>query len=196
MIIVDQIERVWPLRAGDSGDRGREDRRAWGARVLACPRNPVRLAQAPRSPGGRYPRYPTDRGAGRPCRCPRPSSWRSSAGSLGRSRSPWVLYGWRPGAWPYRETGHLSDQFSEGRLETPQPLGEGPPVRHGLQEVVDPLDRGVGVVHAPAGGDQLRGPSWRNGEILGGSAFSASSQDGSLSSGFAHNVLMRLCLLR
>jgi hypothetical protein len=39
-------------------------------------------------------------------------------------------------------------------------------------------------------------PSWRNGEILGGSAFSASSQDGSLSSGFAHNVLMRLCLLR
>jgi hypothetical protein len=34
-------------------------------------------------------------------------------------------------------------------------------------------------------------PSWRNGEILGGSAFSALSQDGSLSSGFAHNVLMR-----
>jgi hypothetical protein len=39
-------------------------------------------------------------------------------------------------------------------------------------------------------------PSWRNGEILGGSAFSASSQDRSLSSGFAHNELMQLCLLR
>jgi hypothetical protein len=41
-----------------------------------------------------------------------------------------------------------------------------------------------------------RRPSWRNGEILGGSAFSALSQDGSFSSGFVHNELMRLCFLR
>jgi hypothetical protein len=39
-------------------------------------------------------------------------------------------------------------------------------------------------------------PSWRNGEILGGRALRASSLDKVLSSRFAHNELMRLCLLR
>jgi hypothetical protein len=39
-------------------------------------------------------------------------------------------------------------------------------------------------------------PSWRNGEILGGRALRASSLNKVLSSRFARNELMRLCLLR